>query len=468
MADMTTQETYRAMDLALRAGEILLSSGAGAADVKSTMLAVTSACGLRNCTHDINFTTLSVSYQADPDSPPETHMRVIQRRGLDYGALSDLDEMLRRLVSGEIDRAEASAIVNDITSSKRPYTRWVVTAASGVMAGGLSLLLGGNLIVFAATIVTVCVIDIAGRWLAVRRIPAFYQQILGAVIATGTAVGLNELDVPGANPSLIVASGIIMLLAGLSIVGAVQDALTGYYVTGSARTFETILLTGGVIAGVSMALTLAQNFGATLTVKIVDPTLDDLPQQLAGAIIASVAFAVTCQVPLRALAGLGLVGLFAQLLYQASVGALLPAVASGVAAFGVGVVAYQVGRQVRVPPLVVVTVGVVSLLPGGAIYRGLFLLLVDEKPKGIIMLLAAITIAVALAAGAILGEYVAQPLARTAGKLETRLSGPRLVGPLRQPSRGITRKAARRLRRLRQREESAEADADTPITYQQR
>ena len=31
----------------------------------------------------------------------------------------------------------------------------------------------------------------------------------------------------------------------------------------------------------------------------------------------------------------------------------------------------------------------------------------------------------------ILGEYVAQPLKREAHKLENRLSGPRLVGPLR-------------------------------------
>lgn len=466
MAD-TTHETYRAMDLSLRVGEILLSSGAGAADVKSMMLAVTSACGLRNCSHDINFTTLSVSYQEEPDSAPETHMRVVQHRGLDYGALSDVDKMLRRLVSGDIDRAEASAIVNEITSSKRPYSRTVVTVAAGVMAGGLSLLLGGNMLVFAVTVVTAVLIDLAGRWLSVRRIPAFYGQILGALIATGAAVGLHLVDIPAdvANPSLIIASGIIMLLSGISIVGAVQDALTGYYVTGAARTFEAILLTGGVIAGVSMPLTLAQNFGAELNITTFEPSLYDLPSQLAGAVVASVAFAVSCQVPLRALPGLGLVGLFAQLLFQASYQAALgPSVSSAIAAFGVGLVAFHLGRQIKVPPLVVVTVGVVAMLPGGVIYRGLFNLLVNDNLYGVVTLLSAITVAVALSAGAILGEYVAQPLARTAGRLETRLSGPRLVGPLRQPSRGTTRKAARRLRKLREREEAAEGAAESRST----
>jgi hypothetical protein len=43
---------------------------------------------------------------------------------------------------------------------------------------------------------------------------------------------------------------------------------------------------------------------------------------------------------------------------------------------------------------------------------------------------SAASIAMALAAGVILGEYVAQPLRREMHRLETRLSGPRLVGPV--------------------------------------
>ena len=40
--------------------------------------------------------------------------------------------------------------------------------------------------------------------------------------------------------------------------------------------------------------------------------------------------------------------------------------------------------------------------------------------------------ALALAAGVILGQYLAQPLKREAHRLETRLSGPRMVGPFRR------------------------------------
>jgi hypothetical protein len=50
---------------------------------------------------------------------------------------------------------------------------------------------------------------------------------------------------------------------------------------------------------------------------------------------------------------------------------------------------------------------------------------------GIIALATAAAVAIALASGVILGEYIAQPLKREVRRLEDRLSGPRLVGPIR-------------------------------------
>jgi len=73
--------------------------------------------------------------------------------------------------------------------------------------------------------------------------------------------------------------------------------------------------------------------------------------------------------------------------------------------------------------------GVVPLLPGLSIYRGLSLL-ADGGAAGLLPLVSAAAIAIALSSGVILGEYIAQPLKREARRLESRLAGPRLVGPL--------------------------------------
>ena len=98
----------------------------------------------------------------------------------------------------------------------------------------------------------------------------------------------------------------------------------------------------------------------------------------------------------------------------------------------IGLVSYAVAGRVRVPPLVVVVSAIVPLLPGLSIYRGLSLL--SAGGNGVLSLITAAAIAIALAAGVIFGEYVAQPLKREARRLESRLSGPRLVGSFRARS----------------------------------
>ena len=55
------------------------------------------------------------------------------------------------------------------------------------------------------------------------------------------------------------------------------------------------------------------------------------------------------------------------------------------------------------------------------------------------LIVGVVSVAIALASGVILGEYVAQPVKREARKLEDRLAGPRLVGPFRALSRAERR-----------------------------
>ncbi|MBA2550574.1 MAG: threonine/serine exporter family protein [Nocardioidaceae bacterium] len=437
-------EIYRSIDLALRVGEVVMSSGAGAADVSATMLAVTSACGLRGCVIDVNFTTLTVAYQASPDVAPETHMRVVRYRGQEYGQLTEVDTLVRDLSTGRIDREGASRRLNEILWAPRPYPRWAVTVSTGALAGGVTLLLGGDWLIMLVAIVAAITIDLSNRALANRRVPVFYAQVLGAFIATSITLGLFALDLP-IRPSLVIAASIIVLLAGASLVGSVQDALTGYYVTAAARTFEVILLTAGIIAGITLALSISNRLGLELSLSATTTTWSLVPLALLGGTIAAVAFAFGCQAPARALVPIGLTALVGQAFFlvadQAEIGV---AAASAVAATAVGLVSYTLAGRVRVPALIVVVSAIVPLLPGLTIYRGLFQLS-ENDIRGAFSLLTAFSIGIALAAGVYLGEYVAQPLRREARRLETRLAGPRLVGPLVPVARrAVRRRAARR------------------------
>jgi uncharacterized membrane protein YjjB (DUF3815 family) len=118
------------------------------------------------------------------------------------------------------------------------------------------------------------------------------------------------------------------------------------------------------------------------------------------------------------------------------------------AALFVGLVSFTLAGRLRVPPLILVVSAVVPMLPGLSIFRGLSLLAEGNRiytPEALLALMTAASVALALAAGVILGEYVAQPLRREARRVESRLAGPRLVGPVQVVGRsGRTRRQRRR------------------------
>ena len=117
--DSPEQDVYRTLDLALRIGEMLLSNGAGAADVAATMLAVTNACGLRGVTPNVTFTELALNYHPPTEGFSILQTRSVTRRDIDYGDLTAVDALVRDLLAGRTDRDAARRRVAPARSSHR-------------------------------------------------------------------------------------------------------------------------------------------------------------------------------------------------------------------------------------------------------------------------------------------------------------------------------------------------------------
>jgi uncharacterized membrane protein YjjP (DUF1212 family) len=444
-ATRDTRETAATLSLALRIGELLLSSGAGAADVSAAMRNVAWACGLRAHTADVMFTQLTMSHQISADEPALIQIRQVRYREVDYGDLTDVDHLIRALVAGEIDRAEATARLNRIISTGHARRRWTVTLALGVMGGGVGMVLGGDWLVVGVAAVAAMLVDLLQRQMSRRRLPTFYQQVAGGLLATLIAVGLaaTRTDV---SSSLVISTSIIMLLAGVNFLGAVQDALTGFPVTAGARILEAFLATTGVVAGVSGGLRVADVVGVDL--GRVNPgayTIADAPVMVVGGAIAAAAYAFSAYAPRRALGPIAVVAGVAIAVYVGAYDRNLGvAWSSALAALLIGLAAYPVAARARIPTLVVVAASITPFLPGLSIYRGLTLLATDSS-KALLAMVTAAAIAIALSSGAILGEYVAQPIRREARRMESRLAGPRLVGPHTVPGvRALRRRRAKK------------------------
>ena len=194
-----------------------------------------------------------MSHQSSPEEWPLIATRHVQQRVIDYQDLTRVDHLVRAVLREEVDLAGARAELRRITSTGHDRPRWAVTLGWGVMCAGVGVQLGGDWLVVLLAAVAAMAIDRLQMVIARRRIPAFYQQVAGGGLATLIAVGAaaTPLDV---DVQLVVTANIVMLLAGIGFMGALQDALTGFYITAGARLTEALLATAGIIAGVSGGL----------------------------------------------------------------------------------------------------------------------------------------------------------------------------------------------------------------------
>ncbi|HWC84181.1 MAG TPA: threonine/serine exporter family protein [Pseudonocardiaceae bacterium] len=430
------------LDLALRVGEVLMASGAGAADVTATIIAVTESYGLPHCEVDVIFTSIRICCHRGTDLAPITTDRVVRARSLDYTRLQQVEQLVRRITKHEVSASTARNELDEATSAGHPYPRWVATLGWALLAASVTVLLGGGPMVALFSGGITALIDRVGRWLNRRALPFFFQQLVGGALATGATLVIMRLGLlpSGVAPSLVVAGALTALLSGLSVVSAVQDAISGFNVTAAGRAMETSMTSAGLVAGVVIGLAVAVRLGMPSSAlgQPVPQSALHLPVAVLAGAAAAAAFALACYATRSALLVAGGAGA----LGAAAHGALMLAginqiAASAAAAILVGLVNGIISRRLKLSPLVVAVSGLTPLLPGLTTYNSMFQLAVQRDPAGVSTAMLAVATALALAAGVVLGEFLAQPVRTGFSRLERRLAGPRLAGPLRPTRRRL-------------------------------
>lgn len=415
-SELTVEDERAVLDLVLRLGEAMIATGAPVADVTAALLRLASAYGVNNCHVDITF--ISISASIDRDDGPITKMRVINVRTSDYSRLADLFGIVDAAAAGDLPLERAHARLEKVLRVPHPYQRWIVSLALGIMAAGIAGLLGGGWQVAFVAASTTIVIDRVLRVLRRWGLPYLFQQAAGAAIATLVAIlilwaqDLFAWDRDVLPPSLVVASGIVVLLAGMQLVGAAEDAISGYPLTAAAKSFEVALYTVGLVVGIGFVLDLGQRLGVPLYIGDVFGDAPSWWMQVAcGALIAG-SWAVASYTPVR---GVPLVmavgGVSAGTFYLISTMWLGPAGAAFFAALVVGLLAVVIGDRGRLPALVVSVCGVTPMLPGLSIYAAMFSFIEGgDVIGGGQLAIRALSIGLALAAGVTLGEFLASPL----------------------------------------------------------
>ncbi|MFC9796665.1 threonine/serine exporter ThrE family protein [Streptomyces sp. NPDC057695] len=401
----------RVLDLTLRIGELLLAGGEGAEDVEAAMFAICRSYGLDRVEPTVTFTLLSVTYQPSLVDDPITANRTVRRRGTDYTRLAAVYTLLADInaQAHEVTPEEAYRRLAEIRRNRHPYPGWVLTSAAGVLAGAASVLLGGGPTVFFVAALGAVLGDRLAWLFAGRGMPEFYQFLVAAMPPAAMGVLLTMLHAD-LKPSAVITGGLFALIPGRALVAAVQDGLTGFYITASARLLEVAYFFVAIVVGVLSVLYIAVQFDAQLNPEGVLQAEERPVTQILASMVLCATFAVLLQqsrstVLFATLNGGAAWVIYASIAVTADGSAVM---ATAVAAGLVGLFGQLIARYEHTSSLPYVTAAIGPLLPGSATYFGVLAIAQNNLDQGFASLAKAAALALAIAIGVNLGGELAR------------------------------------------------------------
>ena len=430
--------------LCLHVADLMLDAGMSANDIVGGMLRITHAYGLVGVHIDLTSTSVTLSYHPPSYAAPLTILRVVQPGFPDYDKAQRTSMLTERIVRGlPID--DAVAAFDEIRDSPRRYPWWVSMVGNAGVSAGVALLFTTSIRIVLITFVVGCLIDRLIAWLDDKGVPPFFQQTFAAFAITLVAAAVSAIGQRGIplfanlDPTLIVVGGIVMLVAGMLVVGAVQDAIDQFYVTATARLFEVVMRTAGIVVGIVLALQVTNALGIRTHVDPDPIALGPVPAQLVGAFVLSLAWALYCYAgPIPALLA-GLMGLLGWIGYLVAIGVGLGEVpANTVGAWLVAFLSTVLLRRTTIPSFSLISAALLPLVPGLSLYNGLIQIVGTHDTPGSFAagqatLGVALGVALGIAAGASLGVYLGRPIVsqlrrirdRTARRADSPRRGPR-------------------------------------------
>jgi uncharacterized membrane protein YjjP (DUF1212 family) len=426
---------HRVLDLAMRVGDALLSAGMSANDVVVLMLRITGAYRLRRVHVDVTYTAISASYYPSAGAPPHTSIRVVHPDVIDYTRVRRLDRLCAQIEAG-LPLDEAVAAFDRISSARQPYPRLVSALGNAAVGPAVSLLFTISWKLMLITFVTNLVLDRILTGLNRRRVPPFFQNFAAATLVTLVAAGITYAGshgvsfLAGVDPTLVVVGGIILLVAGMMIVGAVQDAIDEFYVTASARVLAVVIRTAGIVAGIAVGLRIAQQLGAPLTISASPVALGPVGTTIIGASLIAAFYAIWAYADAITIVLSATMALLGWMTYttmrELQAGDIL---ANATGALVAALVTTLLVRRTSVPGFGLISAALLPLVPGLSLYNGL-LQLVGTSPHtadpagGAATLLLAFGVALGIGAGASLGTFLGRPIVEQLRRIPLRRKRP--------------------------------------------
>jgi len=438
-----------AIELAMRVGDMLASSGASANDTVVMMRRICQAYGLSRAQLDVTYTVIMASYYPGEGMPPFTAIRSVSPVLPNLSKVYAVNDLVNQIFNG-LSIGRAMKRFDKIRKSAPPYPAWLAALAVGGISMSVQLFYTTSPKILILALLTGILVNRFVYLLAKLRMPTLFQQLFGGWLIVAIAAGFTWLNAHPkfeffgyVSPTTIAVGCIFQLVVGARFVAGIQDAIDGFYVTASARVFEVVVMTAGLVVGLVTGLDLVRSLGVSVYISSEAPMVGSVPAQLAGATLTAALWAVSYFANRRTIlltAFVTALGFGAYwLVLQVDVSRVVANFAGPMLAALVATI--MIRRFWQIPAFGVINAMGIPFVPGLTLYLGLIQLVgstidAPDPAKGAATLGMAASIALAIAAGASLGVFFGRPVSDKLILIPAPWQQKRWKTPVQTPARG--------------------------------
>lgn len=240
-------QTYKIIDVCLLAGKIMLQNGAETYRVEDTMTRIAASFGIGQSHSYVTPTGIIFSM----DSLEPTKLVRISQRSTDLQKVTLVNDISRRIGSGELPLHEAYQMLKDVEAANLAYPIWAQIAAASISSGCFLVMFQGRwadfLPAFIAGGIGFSCLVFLHRLVEIK----FFAEFLASLLIGFVALGLVHFNL-GHDLDKIIIGSVMPLVPGLLITNAIRDLMAGHLVSGLSKGAEAFLTAFAIGAGIAV------------------------------------------------------------------------------------------------------------------------------------------------------------------------------------------------------------------------
>lgn len=241
-----------ALEAVMLAAQTILESGGETYRAEETASRMCEAFGLSNA-QIISFPTGLFVNVVDSTGHAEGRIARVTERSIRLRFIDQVNDISRRVVSGELDADAAHKALTALRASPRP-SQWLMIMAFALSAGFFAIMFGGGMKEFVMAAALGALAQAMTPLFTMLKMPLLMSSLISAVVLASCGKLMIVLFSGMQEP--VITGSIMPLLPGLSMTNAIRDTMRGDLVSGMARGFEALAIAVMVAAGVAAALML--------------------------------------------------------------------------------------------------------------------------------------------------------------------------------------------------------------------